>query len=113
MATNGHKLITCLLPLRVALPLVKSLETEKGIATAHVGNARGVGKLTSSARRQLGDQTEKQVLTVVVDESEADDIFSFLYFEGGINEPHGGMIFMSPVETYVPLILPDVPEEED
>ncbi len=112
MATDGHKLITCLLPFGVALPLARALKSEKGIVTAHIGNARGVGKLASADHRRLGGQTEKQILTVVVDEKDAEDLFAFIYFEAEIDRPHGGLIFMSRADNYVPLILPDVPEEQ-
>ncbi len=111
MAANGHKLITCVLPLGVAPPLARALKSEKGIVTAHIGNGRGVGKLTPTAHRRFGDQSEKQILTVVVDAKEADDIFAFIYFEAGINQPHGGLMFMSRADNCVPLILPDLPEE--
>jgi hypothetical protein len=114
VAISSHKLITCFLPLGVAALLVKALKAEKGLATAHVSNARGVGKLTQTDGRQLGDQTEKQILRVVVDAADADDVFEFIYFEAGIDKPHGGLILMARVDNFVPLILPDdVPEEED
>jgi nitrogen regulatory protein PII len=114
VATSSHKLITCFLPLGVATPLAKSLKAEKGLATAHVSNARGVGKLTQTEHRQLGDQTEKQILRVVVPAEDADDVFEFIYFEAGIDKPHGGLILMSRVDNFVPLILPDdIPEEDD
>jgi nitrogen regulatory protein PII len=112
MAGTEHKLITCFLPLGVAPPLAKALKSEKGIATAHISNARGIGKLTSSAHRQLGDQTEKQILTVVVGEDDADDVFAFIYFEAKIDRPHGGLIYMSSVGKHVPLILPELPDED-
>ncbi len=111
MTTDGHKLITCLLPCGVALPLARALKSEKGIVTAHIGNARGVGKFASADHRRLGGETEKQILTVVVDEQDAEDIFTFIYFEAEINRPHGGLIFMSRADKFIPLILPDVPEE--
>jgi nitrogen regulatory protein PII len=114
VATSGHKLITCFLPLGVATPLVKAIKAEKGLATAHVCNARGVGKLTQTEHRGLGDQAEKQVLRVVVPAEDADDVFEFIYFEAGINKPHGGLILMARVDNFVSLVLPDdIPDEDD
>ncbi len=107
-----HKLITCVLPIGVAIPLAQKLREDKGIVTATVNNARGIGKLTAAAHRHLGGQTEKQVLTVTVEQSVADDIFEFIYFEAGINEPHGGLMYMSALDHYIPLVVPeDLPED--
>ena len=113
MTIEDRKLITCFLPLGVALPLAKALQAEKDIVCSHISYGRGVGKMTSLDNRRLGDQAEKQILTVVVDEKDADDIFSFIYFEANINQPHGGMIAMARADHHVPLILPDIPEEDD
>lgn len=113
LTSTGHKLITCLIPVGVAQPLAKRLKEEKNVGNAHIGNARGIGKLTATMDRKLGDQAEKQILTVVVDQERADDIFSFIYFEAQIDQPHGGLIFMSAADRFVPLTLPDIPEEED
>ena len=113
-ADNPHKLITCILPLGVAMPLAHALKKEKAIVTSNVSNARGMGKLTATAHRRFGDQTEKQILTVTVDENVADDVFEFIYFEARINQPHGGLIYMSRLGDYVPLVVPeDLPEEEE
>ncbi len=69
---------------------------------------------TQTEHRQLGDQTEKQILRVVVPAVDADDVFEFIYFETGIDKPHGGLILMARVDNFVPLILPDdIPEEDD
>lgn len=112
-ADTRHKLITCVLPIGVAMPLAHTLREEKAIVTTNVSNARGVGMLTATAHLGLGDQTEKQILTVTVDQDVADEIFEFIYFEAKINQPHGGLMYMSRLDDYVPLIVPeDLPEEE-
>ena len=114
MAGGSHKLITCFLPLGVAAPLAKALKSEKGLATAHISYGRGIGKLTQTESRQLGDQTEKQILRVVVDANDADDVFEFIYHQAGLDQPHGGLMVMAHVDNFVPLVLPDdLPEEED
>ena len=112
VTTPGHKLITCILPLGAAPPVARALESEKGIVTANVNNARGVGKLTRSANRRLGDQTEKQVLTIVVPEDRADEIFEFVYHQAQIGRPHGGLMYMCVLGPATPFVLPDLPEEE-
>jgi hypothetical protein len=111
-ATGDYKLITCVLPPQVALPLKKALKAKKNIITADAHNARGVGKLTHAAHRRLGDQTEKQVLNVVVEAGRADEIFEFIYFEAAINEPHGGLMYQTSLGRGTPYVLPDLPEED-
>ena len=108
VAGGGHKLITCFLPVGVAPPVVKAIKTEKGLATAHVSYGRGVGKFSQTGARHLGDQSEKQILNVVVD---ADDIFEFIYHEAGNNKSHGGMMLMTRVDNFAPLILPTFPKK--
>lgn len=109
---DPHKLITCILPKGMALDIVKKLRDEKGINTGNVDSARGMGKLTPHAYRGVGEQTEKEILNVVVTEVQADEIFEYIYVEAEINRPHGGIIFMAKLQKATPYILPDLPDEE-
>ena len=106
-----HKLITCILPIGVAHSVVQTLKDEKQIVTADVSNARGLGKLTFHKHRSLGDESEKQILTVVVPDDQADEIFEFIYHEARIDRPHGGLVYMSTLEPATTFVLPDLPEE--
>jgi nitrogen regulatory protein PII len=113
MFTHNQKLITCILPKGICLDVVKSLKEEKDIVTANVNTARGVGKLTPLAYRGVGEQTEKEVLTVAVPGEDADEIFGFIYDEAKIDRPHGGLIYMSNLDYVSAYSLPeDLPEEE-
>ena len=109
---RSQKLITCILPIGVAHSVVQTLKNEKHIVTANVSNARGLGKLAHHSHRRLGDQSEKQILTVVVPDDRADEIFEFLYHEAQIDRPHGGLVYMSTLERATAFVLPDLPEEE-
>ena len=82
------------------------------ITTANVGNARGVGRLTPLAYRGVGEQTEKEVLTVAVPGPAADEVFEFVYYEADINRPHGGLMYMGALSESTLFTLPDLPEEE-
>lgn len=106
------KLITGILPGSKAMDVLKKLREEKGIITANTNSARGMGKLTPRAYRGVGEQTEKQILTVVVDADRADEIFEYIYQEGNIDRPHGGIIYMTGLQQQTPFILPDLPEEK-
>ena len=109
---DPHKLITCILPKGIALDVVKKLSEEKGIKTGNVDSSRGMGKLTPLAYRGVGEQTEKEILNVVVTEIQADEIFEYTYEEAEINQPHGGIIYMTRLQKASPYILPDLPDEE-
>jgi len=113
MFINNQKLITCILPKGICIDVIKSLKEEKGVITANVNTARGVGKLTPLAYRGVGEQAEKEVLTVTVASEDADDVFGFIYDEAGIDKPHGGLIYMSNLDRVSAYSLPeDLPEEE-
>ena len=113
MFINNQKLITCILPKGICFDVEKSLKEEKGIVTANVKTARGLGKLTPLAYRGVGEQTEKEILTVTVSSEDADEIFGFIHDDAGINKHHGGLIYMSNLDCVSAYSLPeDLPEEE-
>ncbi len=109
---SNDKLITCILPKGLALPILKKLKHEKGIDRANLNSARGMGKITPLAYRGIGEQAEKDILNVVVNQSEADDIFYYIYEEADINRPHGGIIYIRQLGASTPFTLPNLPDEE-
>lgn len=112
MNHGGQKLITAIVPAGKAMPVVERLKTEKGIITANMHRARGVGKLTLGTKRGFGEEQEKSVLTIVVPAESVEEIFEFVFFEAEINHPHGGMLFVSAVHAASTYELPDVPDED-
>ena len=113
MFINNQKLITCILPKGICPAVIKSLKDEKGIITANINTARGVGKLTPLAYRGVGEQSEKEILTVAVPGEKADEIFRFIYDEANIDRPHGGLIYIHSLDSVSAYSLPeDLPEEE-
>jgi hypothetical protein len=94
---KSTKIITAILPKGIALEVVGLLKNEKGIITANTVNARGIGKMMPLKYRGVGEQTEREVLTVVVPEERGEEIFEYMYFTAGINKPHGGIILMSSI----------------
>ncbi len=109
---HKHKLITCILPKGTAMGVIKNLKDEKGIITANVDSARGMGKLTPDAHRGVGEQAEKEILNVVIPAEQSDELFEYIFEIAEINRPHGGMIFMTRLQQASPYSLPDLPEEE-
>jgi hypothetical protein len=90
MNSRRFKQITCIMPTGRALPALNALRQEKKVIDVAHHHARGVG-----TRRGRGRYVECEVVTVLVDEASADDVFSFLYRAAGLDQPHQGMMFMS------------------
>jgi nitrogen regulatory protein PII len=106
------KLITCIVPHGRALPVLKALQDEYGIITVNIYRARGTGRMTPLAWRGLGETTEKDIMSVVVDEDKSEEIFGFIYESAAINQPHGGIIFQQGLRSSTDFSLPEIPVEE-
>ncbi len=85
-----YKLITCLMKEHSGQHIVEKLR-EKDIVTANLSFARG-----NSINHHVVEM-EMELVTVLVEESVADDIFDYLYFECKFNEQHTGIIYQTPV----------------
>ncbi|OGT82473.1 MAG: hypothetical protein A3H91_14000 [Gammaproteobacteria bacterium RIFCSPLOWO2_02_FULL_61_13] len=105
-----QKLITCILPHGIALDVLQRLKDEKGIIEASTNTARGMGRLTPLAHRGLGEQAEKDILTVIVSAAEADEIFAWLFGIARIDRPHGGLIYLTALGHATPFVLPELPQ---
>jgi len=112
MKTSPHKLITCILPKGRARPVVRALKEKKGIIRTSVNNARGIGRFVYLHEHDIRQSTEKEILDVIASHEEAEDLFAFIYERAGINQPHGGMMYMCALAHATPFMLPDLPEEE-
>ena len=107
-----HKLITAILPKGRSKDLVKQLIHDRGLKRINVHRARGSGRITPLRHRGVGETTEKEIVTVLVDAEQADETFEFIFFEAEINRPHGGLIFQQPVYASTLFSLPDIEEEK-
>ncbi len=109
---TDRKLITCLLPKKdsKAFEMAKLLHDEKGIESANVSSGRGTGMVKSIS---YGVWVEVDILTVIVSEQQAEEIFNFIFEKADINRPHGGFIFQGDLANTTPFILPDLPKEEE
>jgi nitrogen regulatory protein PII len=105
---RNEKLITCILPAGVADEVLERLHADHGLIEASVGKARGMGHLTPRAHRRPGTETEKEILTVVVPDDRADQIFRFLFEVARIDRPHGGIMFMSRLQQSTRFELPEI-----
>ncbi len=106
------KLITAILPKGIALELIEKLKVEKGLTTANFSYARGMGRLTPAKFRGIGEQSEKEILSVVVEAERGDEVFEYLFHAANIDRPHGGIIYMQKLMMSTEFRLPTTVEEE-
>lgn len=95
------KLVTCILPKGRAIEILESLQA-KGIHRANLAFARG-----SDIHDHIVE--EKDIITVVASSgAEADEIFYFLYDKAEINQPGGGIIYITSLRQASPYGLPQI-----
>lgn len=97
-----YKLITCNIFGHHGLDMIKRLKDEKGIAKANKSSARGTSSQYNYSFKEI------EVLTVVVEDHEADEIFGFLYSELEMDKPHRGMIYQSSLGRSSEYNLPNI-----
>ena len=100
------KVIHCLLPPGTASGVMERLYAEKGIAGTFHHHARGGGISTRKGRESF-HFVEREIATVLVPEERADEIFEYLYFTTGVNQPHAGMILMERTLLARSVVLPE------
>ena len=88
------------------------LRDDHGIKTGNIKTARGSGQYNPLSLRGIGEQTEKEMLTVIVPEEKADEIFEYIYYRAHIDEPHNGIIFQSDLLYASKYELPEDIEKE-
>lgn len=110
---ENTKLITAVLPKGRARAVQQALVDEKNIHTGHFHYGRGVGRDSHIRDRGIGEQQEREIFDVVVAPELADEIFEFIYEQAGMNEPHGGMIYMASLPRSTMMTMPDIRSEED
>jgi hypothetical protein len=109
LPTEAHRLITCFLPSGRAAEVLERMRKEHGLASAAYHHARGVGTGTRTGRGAFFS-AEREVLTVLVPESRADELFRELYFAAGLNAPNNGIIFMERLLRATPTVMPEAPK---
>lgn len=103
------KIITCILPDECQdMKLLKALRTEKGIISANTFQSRGFGlqlRRGYKGKHQVAAYSVR-VVTVVVQEDQADDLFEYIYFQVNVNSPCPGLIYQGNLLAATPYILP-------
>lgn len=102
--TQHYKAITCFCPAGRGQRVLEALRKEMGLSCAFVHHARGVG--VGRVDKKTIFYLEREIITVLAPVHRADEIFRFLYFAAGINEPHAGMIIMEKTLCVQPFVEP-------
>lgn len=93
---------------------MQGLRKDHGVKTGNINMARGAGMYKPLDKRGIGEQTEKEMLSVVVPAEQADDVFAYIYETAKINEPHRGIILQSDLMCSSLYSLPtDLAEEKE
>ena len=111
--TEQSRLITAFLPSGRATGVLERLRKEHGLSSMAYHHARGVGTGTRRGRSAFVS-AEREVITVLVEESRADDIFRFLYYAAGLDAPNTGIVFMERILRMSAMVEPETgakPEE--
>lgn len=93
-AMRQHRIITCFIRAGLGQLVLERLLKEKDIDCAYAWHARGTG-LAIRRDMKRPEYVEREMITVMVPEARADEIFMFLYSASGIDQPHGGMVLMA------------------
>lgn len=109
MATERYRLITCFLPSGRAAEVLERLRKEHAVSSVCYHHARGVG--TGTRRAGSGfHAAEREVITALVPEAAAEEVFRFMFFAAGLDEPKAGMIMMERALRASPYLVPEVGE---
>jgi nitrogen regulatory protein PII len=101
-----QKLIQAIIPMGTALPILKALRDDKALDAAHVNFARGVGRFVRWSERRLGDDEEKEILSIIVPNDRADEIFEWVFHQADMDRPHGGIVYMTPLSHASMFVIP-------
>ena len=103
------KLLTCVLPKGAGLPLLRRLREDLGIVSSSVHSARGS---LGSDPSGLSGRVEKDVVTVVVPEARADELFAWIYVAAEVGREPGRFLHLGPLAGATSFHLPEgVPAE--
>lgn len=106
---GGDRLVSCILPQGLGLELQGRIFSELGLTRVDVHSARG---FMASDPGGLFNRVEKEILSVVVEAGRAEEVFEWMYREGGVAELEGRFLYMTRLDAATAFALPaDVPLE--
>jgi len=99
---KNYKQITCMVSEHIPLKVMQRLKEEKGIITADKTDARGSSSNSSFEMKKM------QILTVVVEDIKADEIFEYLFHILEIDQPNKGIMLQSKLGRMTEYTLPKI-----
>jgi len=109
--TPQYKAITCFLPAGRAQGVLERLRKEMAIPSAFAYHARGSG-LATRRDKSRPEYVEREMITALVPAERADEIFRFIFFASGIDQPHAGMVLMTAAPCAEMMCMSDdIPDE--
>ena len=116
MQSASCKLITCILPNDATdRTLLRALRTDLQIIRASSLQVRGLAMLAGEKPKygEIPENIMMRMVSVVVDEEQADQVFDYIYEKANIGRPGAGVLTMSGGVTASLYSLPaGVPDEE-
>jgi len=108
---DNAKQIVCIVPKGIGRLLVQGLSEDFNIHNANFSRARGVGRSEKIQDRGVGEQREKDVFSVTVDQDMADEVFEYLFFKGEMDHPHNGIVYVQAAPRTSVMEIPEFKEE--
>jgi hypothetical protein len=108
---ENPKLLTCIVTKGKAVSLQKELIERWQLHSANIHNARGVGRNVPLSKRGVGEQSEKEVLEVIIAGSIADEVFEFAYHHLDLANSPAGMIYLSEQPKSTLFRMPEIPSD--
>lgn len=103
----SNKMITCVIPKGQGPDLVEALRVDQNITAANAASGRGVSQRTGFFAEEV------DILTVVVNQSRADDVFEYLYDRIEIDQAMGRFMYQQTLGISSSFSLPEGISEED
>ncbi|MCU0609494.1 MAG: hypothetical protein MUF22_06995 [Chitinispirillaceae bacterium] len=105
------RLITCVLYRGGGDGVLKALH-QRGLNSATLAKGRGSAIGDPADFRGQATEFEKEILSVMVDAEKTDEVMDFIFETAQIDRPYGGFVYVEKLRRGVPLVLPDLPEEQ-
>ncbi|MDQ6976712.1 MAG: P-II family nitrogen regulator [Ghiorsea sp.] len=108
-----RKLITCIASEDKAKEAIEGVAKTFGIQAMVDHFSRGFGRSSPLGAQKLGQQTEKVIISVLVDKKQVDDVFAYIFHAAGLDRPHGGIIYVTAIQQAVISPLAEVTKDDD
>jgi len=104
------KLITCIASEDKEKEVSQGLIEKFGLQTMVNHFARGFGRSSSMTTQKLGQQTEKVVISVMVQKKDVDAVFAYMFHTAALDRPHGGIIYVTAINKSI--ISPRIEDQD-